>query len=267
MFIEAIGSLWSDDTLFFIRKSVNFIRRKFHFSIHARKKYKQIKYVNFKKLLENKRVCLVGPAEYVDKEFVNHGKVIDSYDIVIRVNNFINMDESLFQNYGKRTDILITSLWYNPKTVYCQKESYTTENINKPLLIYYQNGRLTNLFISFFNMNNNLVVCEQPYKNLQELRDMRQSPTTGMVAIFECLKCNPKELYLTGITFGHDVKHKSYVDKYHKNFIPRRNMMDARGYSGAHNLVGELNLTKKLMRNNNIVVDSYLSKEIFHLDS
>ena len=216
--------------------------------------------------MENKRVCLVGPAEYIDKEFVNHGKLIDSYDVVVRVNSFINIDKSWFQNYGKKIDILITLLWYDPKNTYCQKEAYTYGKINKPLLIYYQNGRLKKLFSSFFQKNDNITICEQPKENLHGLLKMlKYPPTTGMIAIFEILKCKPKELYLTGMTFAHDLKYNSYVDKYHKNLTPKKHIIDTRGFVGSHNVRAEFNLTKKLILNNNIVVDSYLSNEIFHI--
>ena len=40
------------------------------------------------KLLNNKRVAIVGPAEYVCKELDDtHGNYIDSFDIVIRLND------------------------------------------------------------------------------------------------------------------------------------------------------------------------------------
>lgn len=253
--------------MFLIKKYVNYILNNLLEKTIYRKIYnKKIEYIDFKKLLENKRVCLVGPAEYIDKEFVNHGKVIDSYDIVVKLNSFIKTDKSLFQNYGEKMDILITSLWYDPLATFCHKETYTKENINKPLLIYYQNGRLKKLFKLFFKINENITICEQPKENFKELFNMlKYSPTTGMLAIFECLKCNPRELYITGMTFGHDVKYRTYVDKYYKDFIQDENINDAKRNTGAHNMVAEFNLTKKLMANNNIVVDNYLKTEIFHI--
>ena len=240
------------------------IRNIFYQKKHP-KKFK--KYIDFKKLLENKKVCLVGPAEYVDKEFHNHGKIIDSFDIVIRINNFINTDESLYNNYGKRMDVLITSLWHDFRNTYCHKESYSEENIDKPLLIYYQNGRLKKLFISFFLTNDNITICEQPKRNLDELLKLIKNPTTGMIAVFECLKCSPEELYITGFTFGGDKKHKSYVDKYYKFWTPEKKLVNEKGFAGIHNVSSEFDLIKKLIKNNkNFVLDPYLRKEIFHLD-
>ena len=249
----------------FLKKYFIFFITKFYWKKKYPKKF--MKYNDFKQLIENKRVCIIGPAEYVDKEFENQGKIIDSYDVVVRVNNFINIDESLFKNFGRRTDILITSLWYHLANTYCYEEAYTKEKINKPLLIYYQNGRLRKLFFSFFLKNDNITICEQPKKNLDELLKLVKHPTTGMVAIFECLKCNPTELFITGFTFGQDVKYSSYVDKYYSYIIPDKIQKDKRDYSGDHYKTGEYHLTKNLiLSHNNIFVDNYLSKEIFHLD-
>jgi len=227
------------------------------------KKFKN--YNDFTKLLENKQVCLVGPAEYIDKEFTNYGKIIDSFDIVVRVNSFLNVNKSLHKNYGKKTDILITSLWKSTKSSFCLKESYTEDKINHPLLIYYQNGRLRNFFLQLFELNKNITICEQPKNNLKDLLNiLNHSPTTGMLAIHEILKCNPKQLYVTGMTFGLDQKHKDYVDGYYPHYRPPEKVMNKDGFAGSHNLVAEFNLTKKLILNNkNLEVDSYLSKELF----
>lgn len=230
------------------------------------KKFK--KYNDFKQFLKNKRICLVGPAEYVDKEFTNHGKIIDSYDVVIRVNNFINIDKSLFKNFGTRIDILITSLWFDPRNTYCHEDSYTKEKIPNQLLIYYQNGRLRKLFFSFFLRNDNISICEQPKQNFEDLLKIIPDPTTGMIAIFDCLKCNPKELFITGFTFGQDEKYSSYVDKYYKNYIHDKTIKDKNDFHGAHKVSSEYQFVKKLiLTHNNISIDDYLRKTIFNLEN
>lgn len=54
-------------------------------------------------LVNNKKVVLVGPAPYLQGKGM--GKLIDSYDIVVRPNNFI-IPEKLQNDYGSRTDIM-----------------------------------------------------------------------------------------------------------------------------------------------------------------
>ena len=67
----------------------------------------------FINLIKDKRVALIGPGEYVCKELDDtHGKYIDSFDLVVKVNNMIKLpDVNLEKYYGKRIDILISSLW------------------------------------------------------------------------------------------------------------------------------------------------------------
>ena len=254
------------------------MRGKYFFNIHYshfltnfywKPKYpkKFLEYEKFKRIIENKRVCIAGPAQYVDKEFENYGKIIDSYDVVVRMNNSINIDESLYRNYGKRIDILVTSLFPHPLATYHYEEAYSNEKIPKPLVIFYHYGRLRKLYFSFFLKNDNIIICEQPKKNFNELIKLTRNPTSGMIAVFECLKCNPKELFITGMTFGRDEKYSTYVDKYFRNHpILDKWKKDRNDWAGDHYLKGEYLITKDLiLKNKNIFVDNYLRDQIFHL--
>ena len=248
----------------FFNRNYNNLLTKFYWKPKYPKKF--LEYEKFKHIIENKRVCVVGPAEYVNKEFENHGKIIDSYDVVVKVNNFINMDESLYQNYGKRIDILVTSLFSHPYATCFHEEAYSKEKINKPLVIFYHYGRLRKFYLSYFLKNDNIIICQQPKKNFNELKKLTKHPTAGIIAIFECAKCNPKELLITGFTFGRDEKYSSYVDTYHKyppKFDKRKDRMD---YAGVHHIAGEYNITRDLiLKNKNIFVDDYLRDQIFDL--
>ena len=74
----------------------------------------------FKKMIEGKRIVLVGPAEYVMKELGNdHGKYIDSFDIVIKMNGMIKLPhKELEKFYGKRLDVLMSTCWYTHERDY-----------------------------------------------------------------------------------------------------------------------------------------------------
>ena len=73
-----------------------------YFILNYREYY--IKYYDennyFRSYLKNKKVNIVGPADYV-----NEGEFIDNYDVVVRVNRGHNMINSPIK-YGSRTDIL-----------------------------------------------------------------------------------------------------------------------------------------------------------------
>ena len=47
-----------------------------------------------KSLIEGKKIAIIGPSDYVNKELDDdHGKYIDSHDVVIRLNNMIYMED------------------------------------------------------------------------------------------------------------------------------------------------------------------------------
>jgi hypothetical protein len=59
---------------------------------------------NLENLIKDKRVIIVGPSSYLnDKKF---GELVDSYDLVVRVNQGLYMSSKYPENYGKRTDLL-----------------------------------------------------------------------------------------------------------------------------------------------------------------
>jgi len=71
----------------------------------------------------NKSVCIVGPApNLIDK---NKGEEIDNYDIVCKVGQMYNMNDSL--NYGKRMDVLFNGCFVNIEPI----EKYLNKNIKK----------------------------------------------------------------------------------------------------------------------------------------
>ena len=57
------------------------------------------------KELENKKVIIVGPSSYLENRKM--GNFIDSYDIVVRINNLHDTTNSqLVDDFGKQTDLI-----------------------------------------------------------------------------------------------------------------------------------------------------------------
>ena len=63
------------------------------------------------KLVEGKRVAYVCPSPHLKGQKM--GAYIDSHDLVARVNQNFAMPENQWEDYGKRTDILINCLNIN----------------------------------------------------------------------------------------------------------------------------------------------------------
>jgi hypothetical protein len=62
--------------------------------------------INFSNYIKNKKIIIVGPSKSLEGK--NLGKIIDSYDIVIRLNNSypISLNKNVQNDLGTRTDIL-----------------------------------------------------------------------------------------------------------------------------------------------------------------
>lgn len=58
------------------------------------------------KLIKNKNIAVVGPSSSLDNK--NFGKLIDSHDIVIKINRFQDLSP---KDCGKRMDILFFNFW------------------------------------------------------------------------------------------------------------------------------------------------------------
>jgi hypothetical protein len=70
---------------------------------------------NFEDLVKNKNVVIVGPAHHLTGS--NFGKIIDSYDVVVKINGLLYNKNP--KDYGARIDVLTTNLEFirnNQKT-------------------------------------------------------------------------------------------------------------------------------------------------------
>lgn len=176
---------------------------------------------NFYKFLENKKIALVGPANYLTK--YEYGDHIDSFDLVIRINRGLELIERYKENIGSKTDIV-----YN-----CLIETN-------------ENGGLID--IEYYKKKGVKWICSLPYSNYQgvskndelhplvkkkTIKDIKKNfhfhlmdfklsnkinqkvncrANTGFAAIFDILNSNIKELYITGFSFYLD----SFIDGYKK---------------------------------------------------
>ena len=180
------------------------------------KEYLDEDYASF---LENKTVALVGPASYLTK--LEIGDLINSYDIVVRVNRGLELIKDYEKNLGSRTDILYNCGIKSPDnggSLDC--EFYKQKGVKWISTIPHSdyNGKCTanNLnpmvdekFIkqsrkdfSFHLMDWHL------YSDLNKKVKCRSN--TGFAAIFDLLNHNPKSLLICGYSFYLDSFAKGY---------------------------------------------------------
>tara|TARA_Y100000768_G_scaffold36911_4_gene24154 strand:- start:2774 stop:3559 length:786 start_codon:yes stop_codon:yes gene_type:complete len=220
-------------------------------------------------LIENKRVCIVGPAPYLND--LNMGKKIDDFDIIVRFNKGYNLSKDA-NNFGSRTDILYHCV--------CQGIDnggpITEEMVNKYKIIFAYPCLSQNDNSSF--PHGNLIEYKQLPKYISNInivkkelyleweRDIGCRPNTGIIAIFDILNMNPKEIYITGFTLFKDGYSNLYRNKINNIPVTEKDskfkvldrMFNA-GYKGAHDqYLIYLYLKKHLLNKNNIKMDQIL---------
>ena len=212
-------------------------------------------------LIYNKRVVLVGGAPYLK----NNGGKIDSYDTVIRVNASHSLtNEKTKKDYGSRTDILYHCLCEDP----LNGNRITNDLIDKIQLLVgtipclkkneYPDSSFKNGYEHMYNKLQPFVlskftnVSKDEYISLENEIGCR--PWTGISAINNILKHNPKELYITGCTqnFGGNNK---YMDKAKSqlNYNTYMEVIKSNGYYKCHDAYKLFLYSQKKLLNNDII--------------
>jgi hypothetical protein len=138
---------------------------------------------NFEDLVKNKNVVIVGPAHHLTGS--NFGKIIDSYDVVVKINGLLYNKNP--KDYGARIDVLTTNL-----------EFIRNNQLTDDLLI--KKGIKFILCKRIFNNETQI-----PFKVLRtpdhKLFENSPAPLNGINAINEIINNKPKELFITGFDF------------------------------------------------------------------
>jgi len=169
------------------------------------------------KILKNKRVAVVGPADSAYKE--NLGDYINGFDYIIRINKAPYSLTSEKQKFvGKRTDILFHSFYENTTSgggpidfnLYQEQEVKFVVNPNNNF-----NGLRAHFNYYKRNLRNQRVYIlpRKLYKTL--IKEFgKWTPTVGYSALFSALYSGCSEVYITGFTFFKT----PYADNYRDHF-------------------------------------------------
>lgn len=185
---------------------------------------------------KDKRVAIVGGADSVLKEKL--GGYIDGFDVVVRINKGVEIIAAQSEYVGERTDVLFHSfleiaphlggspitpgLWHerNVKILLFALNYEYGWNILKLFLLFLKN---TKRKFKFSQLSKDLYL-----KNVAVVQP--NGPTTGFIAINTVFNCQPKELYITGITFfktPHNTEYRSVSDDFLKKTLNVNNIHDA----------------------------------------
>lgn len=174
-------------------------------------------------IVKGKRVCVVGPAGYL-KDKKGFGKVIDDYDVVVRVTKlWFCMNENTKDYLGEKTDIIYTSGCPNDIIIPLYRDNVETLNnegvmINIiPVYRHWFIGEQVN-FRNILTNELKVNVLDTSAQSLQYFKEIDGSSSnplnTGVIAMLDVLSCEPSELFICGFDFYTTDKSKSYVDGY-----------------------------------------------------
>ena len=152
--------------------------------------------------LTGKRVCLVGPSSHIMN--LNQRDLIESYDVVVRLNKSWPVPEFLWESSGSRTDVLYTGM-----QVHCMPNKSLTKTREfkdsvKFLVASHGDKLPYSNDILKFKKNNvyNVSFTAFELKKFGEMqRLMGTLPNTGCAALVHLLLYPLKELYITGMDF------------------------------------------------------------------
>ena len=211
------------------------------------------------KYLYNKNVALVGPASSIIRS--NSGKLIDTFDIVVRLNKSLPLPKKIMNDIGSRTDILYNSLNQTdfPGDNIINEEFFVGNRI-KFLCTSYPNISPFNSDIRHYLEKS---TCTLPFRIVDTdlyykiKKSIRSRPNTGIMAILDLLNTQLRKLYITGMNF--------YKTSYYKNYQKTSNQIVPYSNNNIHNQNTQVELLKFLtLTDNRIIIDRVLYKILFN---
>lgn len=146
--------------------------------------------IDFIKNKKNKKVIIVGPSPHLIG--LKLGEQIDSYDIIVRMNNSYTIEN--VKDYGSRTDILfLNGMW----------QANNKDKIDSLLKTYGEK----NVILKGKNLN-----LKRP--NGYNLNTIHSS-NMGVLAALHLINEGYRNIYITGFSFYQN--HPFYVEEHYKN--------------------------------------------------
>lgn len=175
-----------------------------------------MRYVDFKAVAERfrgKSVAIVGSAPSATE---NRKGVIDSHDVVVRVNNY-----KLGRGLGRRADVHYSfygrSIRKKAPDLKCDGVTLCMCKCPDAMPItcdwHIQNGKINGIdFRYIYRMRFAFWFCDTYIPDVPSFLEKyfllgKHIPTTGFAAVLDVLACEPKSVYLTGFDFFTSGKH------------------------------------------------------------
>ncbi len=181
------------------------------------------------KLVEGKRVAVVGPAGYLMN--YSAGDFIDSFDIVCTINSLSSENPDIQESYGTRTDILVHNFCYKNKRYilsdlrknpnfwkkvkllvapHANRKNFTQEdrNISKlseslydEICIHGKNDCIEPKPIYKTSLRDTTILFKSIYRRSLPAHARKKIPTVGITFLDMIVRYPVKHLFLTGFSF------------------------------------------------------------------
>ncbi len=220
------------------------------------------------KYFDNKRIVLVGPSPHLIRK--NLGKFIDSFDVVVRVNELGVVGE-MSKDYGSRTDISFLTLTDESLPIYMKmKEEVNYDHLKavvcpgdeynyNPIA---QSSKTQNVKEYFNSIDLNVDFFHIKTPTFEERCKIFECfPTTGSVTIYELLNHNYKELYICGFSF-YTTKFRYSPKGMEYYRIPEKNQHKHNFRAPGHNIRQEIKVLKSITKNNSKINGDKLFRRI-----
>lgn len=213
-----------------------------------------------------KRIAYVCPAKYLVGRKM--GKIIDSYDIVCRVGELGPVNPKLHEDYGSRTDIILTagSKWWFDEVEKNDNIDYICKNVK--YVVNPRHSREWGCYVAdtidnyFRKITNDKVPFHQVSEQYAQHINSNVAPLgsqTGTLGLIIFLNYPIKELFVTGMDFFNFGKYagiNSYYDSY-----PGIDIMRIRHYKGGigHQQKPQMYFFEKLLKEYKMIkIDDYM---------
>jgi hypothetical protein len=223
--------------------------------------------VDLVSLFGDKRVVLVGPAPYLMGR--GKGELIDSYDVVCRINTAGPIDS--VEDYGYRTDVIFHNCncflmgQFRKSLLRDTKRTSNVKCVIHPQDEFGSDGQNSIKCFNDLNKEFNLPFYHVPKEFVDKFQfeGMTGPLNTGYISLLFLLYQNMKELFLTGFTFFQ--QGDKYKDIYYKEYYTNDGFFQGapESFKGiGHNQTPQINYLKEVLLKDfedKFVIDSYLS--------
>lgn len=226
-------------------------------------------------LVEGKKIAIVGPSPHLEN--LNYGEKIDSYDIVVRLNQKFAIPEKKHKDFGSKTDIMFGSFNHLNQSECDKNKDYikTLKLLVCPMVSMWdlpsQNRWFDSTGVPYHN------ICDGHLFKI--FKEVGTTCNTGFMSLIILLNYNIEEIFITGMTFFDMNKWGNvYFDEYYDSvkeatgntygaWNQERKVDGLAARADLHDQQCQINYFKKIIDKyylNPIVLDDYLKENFLN---